>query len=224
MIDETQDVAIIPAIARTLKTLADGTVRLNIDVEPAYRETAMHLFGEPGTGIAVARLSLEATQSQLRQDTLAPYRQAAKSLRLSAFFRSPEIWRLIGTDTQFLAWLRLQKCAYCQVAPSPEKPTQAAHVRRVAEGAGVAIKPEYCAIPLCHTHHALQHAQGESALGGKEWFDKKRIEFVTQWAWESLKKQLGYTSWSEVPPAELNAWSTANHVHTYLPMEYRNEI
>jgi len=221
--DETQEVAIIPAIAKTLKTLHDGTVRLNIDVEPAYREVAMHLFGEPGTGIAVARLSLEATQQQLREETIAPYRQAAKALKLSAFFRSPEVWRLIGTDAQFLAWVRLQKCAYCQVPSSPEKPVEAAHVRRVAEGAGVALKPDYCAIPLCHTHHALQHAQGESALGGKEWFDKKRIEFVSQWAWESLKQQLGYASWAEVPPVTLRMWAVTRSVHTYLPREYGDE-
>jgi hypothetical protein len=221
--DERQEVAIIPAIARTLKTLSDGTVRLNIDVEPSYRETAMRLFGEPGTGIAVARLSLDATQRQLRQETIAPYRQAAKSLRLSSFFRMPEVWRLIGTDAEFLAWVRLQKCAYCHAAPNEHKPTEAAHVRRVAEGAGVAIKPEYCAIPLCHNHHALQHAQGESALGGKEWFDKKRIEILTQWAWESLRQQLGYESWAEIPPVTLRMWAVVRSVHTYLPSEYRDE-
>ena len=38
---------------------------------------------------------------------------------------------------------------------------------------------------------ALQHQQGESALGGKECFDKRRIENVSRWLWEALKAQLG---------------------------------
>lgn len=221
--NEEQELAVVPAVARTLKTLVDGTVRINIDVEPNYRDTAMYLFGEPGVTIAVARLTQEASQQTLQQQNASPYSLQAKALRLSSFFRAPEVWRAIGNDAQFLAWLRDQKCAYCQAPSTDEKRTQAAHVRRVSEGAGVAIKPEYCAIPLCHDHHSLQHAKGESALGGKEWFDKKRIDYVTRWAWEALKQQLGFESWTQVPPEDLNAWANVHGVAAYLPAEYRHE-
>lgn len=220
---EDNEIAVVPAVARTLKTLVDGTVRINLDVEPIYRDTAMFLFGEPGVTVAVARLTPEAAHQTLQEQNMALYSNEAKALRLSSFFRSPEIWRAIGTDAEFLAWLRQQKCAYCHAEPNEHKPTEAAHVRRVAEGAGVAIKPDYCAIPLCHTHHSLQHAQGESALGGKEWFDKKRVEYVTRWAWELLKQQLGYSSWKQVPPDTLYAWAELKGVLTYLPPEYRRE-
>lgn len=217
---EEAEPAAIPAIAKTLKTLVDGTVRLNIDVEPHYREVAMRLFGEPGVGIAVARLTVEASKQSLQIPTTASYSQNAKAPRLSSFFRAPEVWRAIGTDAQFLAWLRLQKCAYCSAQPNEHHPTEAAHIRRVAEGAGVAIKPQYCAIPLCHNHHALQHAKGEGALGGRDWFDKKRIEVVTQWAWEILKQQLGFESWTQVPPEILYRWATTHSVQNYLPQDY----
>lgn len=220
---DDENPAALPAVARTLKTLVDGTVRLAIDVEPVYRETVMRLLGEPGTPIVVARLTQEACQQQLQQENTALYRQEAKALRLSAFFRTPTVWRAIGADSQFLAWLRTQSCAYCQAIPSEQRPTEAAHVRRVAEGAGIAIKPDYCAIPLCHEHHGLQHTQGESALGGKEWFDKKCIDYVTRWAWETLKQQFGFVSWAYIPPAVLREWAISQNVQANLPSEYRHE-
>jgi len=213
---DSEQLAAIPAVARTLKTLIDGTVRVNIDVEPAYREAAMRLLGEPGVGIAVARLTLDATQQQLQQQTSAPYSQQAKALRLSAFFRTPVVWRAVGSDSDYLAWLRLQKCAYCHAEPA-----EAAHVRRVANGAGTGIKPPYSAIPLCREHHALQHTKGESALGGSAWFDKMRIDYVVKWGWETLKHTLGYDSWAEVSPEELKRWAGHHQVAHYLPGEYR---
>jgi hypothetical protein len=181
----------------------------------------MHLFGEPGVTIAVARLTSEASQQHFQQQNTSLYSQEAKVLRLSSFFRSLDVWRAIGSDLQFLAWVRQQKCAYCHTENNPNNPVVAAHVRRVSEGAGIGIKPEYCAIPLCNEHHRLQHAQGESSLGGKEWMDKKRIEHVTCWAWETLKQQLGYESWTQVPPDELKAWAISHNLVGYLPMEYR---
>lgn len=220
---EEQELVVVPAIARTLKTLVDGTVRIAIDVEPSYRDTAMHLFGEPGITIAVARLTIEASQRSLQQQNTAPYRHEAKVLRLSSFFRSPAVWCAVGTDAQYLAWLREQKCAYCQLVPTFDKRTEAAHVRRAAEGAGIAIKPEYCAIPLCHDHHALQHAKGESALGSREWFDKKRIDYVIRWAWGALKQQLGYESWTQVPTSILYDWVMSNQVAALLSVEYQRQ-
>ena len=223
----TEKNAAIPAVSRTLTTLVDGTVRLKIDFEPRYRESVMRQLGEPGTPIAVVQLDLESAQAQMQQEFIAgekiktPYGEQAKALRLSAFFRNPNIWQAIDSDPAFLSWLRQQPCAYCQSPPNEHHPTEAAHVRRVANGAGVAVKPEYSAIPLCHQHHALQHQQGESALGGKEWFDKKRIDYVSRWAWEALKNQLGFGSWSEVPPNVLNQWATQHNLQHHLPAEYR---
>lgn len=80
---------------------------------------------------------------------------------------SPEVKRL---DKLFQAWLRKQKCAWCKSPP----PSDSAHVRRAAN-AGIAIKPYMSGVPLCRTCHRLQHDGGESALGGKEWFDAQAL-------------------------------------------------
>lgn len=146
----------------------------------------------------------------------AKYGQQAKILRQSSFFRTPEVWAAVGSDEDFLAWVRTQSCAYCNATG----PSEAAHVRRISSGAGTGIKPTYAAIPLCHKHHAAQHHAGESALGGKDWFDKKRIEYVQQWCWEVLKAQFGYYSWKFIPPHELHEWAIDNGVEEYVPDFY----
>jgi hypothetical protein len=80
---------------------------------------------------------------------------------------SPEVKRL---DKLFLAWLRKRNCIIC-MSPPPNDP---AHVRRASNG-GIGAKPVLSAIPLCRACHQLQHKQGESALGGKEWFDAQAL-------------------------------------------------
>ena len=185
----------ISATARTLQTLSDGTVRLKVDIEPQDRAAAMELFGEPGAPIALARLTQEAAQKSLQSSW-------QKELRLSSFFFKPETWEACGTDSDFLQWIRTQPCKVCK-----NKPVEAAHVRRVANGAGMGIKPPYSAVPLCPEHHRLQHQKGESAIGGRELMDKWRIECLAQWCWEYIKEELGYDSWRDMPIIEFQQWA-----------------
>ena len=148
------------------------------------------------------------------------YGEQAKILRLSDFFRRPEVWRAVGTDDEFLVWVRSQVCTARRLGHC-NGDIVAAHVRRVAEGAGTGIKPEYSAIALCSHHHDLQHQKGESALGNKAWFDKHRIEHLQQWCWDTLKTQLGFEHWNEVPPDTMRQWALATGVERFLPEAYR---
>lgn len=101
-------------------------------------------------------------------------------------------------------------------------------------------KANYARVPMCHEHHIEhQHQHGEvNAYGSfmarhstnrnritvedaKEWFDKKRIEYVQAWGWETTKAAFGYESWKDVPPQELRDWATGFGIEQYLPSEYR---
>jgi len=215
--------AVFSGATGTLRTLVDGTVRLVIDFEPRDAGPVMTALGQPGTPVAVARLTQQAaTEAVLKvqagQDR-AQYGEEAKSLRLSGFFRAPEVWRHVGTDAEFLAWLKTQKC--CVKHPGHEGDIVPAHVRRVKHGAGTGIKPEYSAVPMCARHHQLQHDNAECAVGGKEFLDRERVKHLEQWAWETLKGHLGYAHWNEVPPATVREWAEAHDVVKYLPREIR---
>lgn len=46
----------IPACSVSLKTMADGTLRMSFDIEPAHAKDAFALFSAPGTPVAIAAL------------------------------------------------------------------------------------------------------------------------------------------------------------------------
>ena len=48
----------IPAASVSLKTLADGTLRVSFDIEPAQAQDAFRLFAAPGTPVAIAALQV----------------------------------------------------------------------------------------------------------------------------------------------------------------------
>ena len=213
----------IAATRRSYRELVDGTLRVQIDVEPNDKAGFLQMFPEPGAPMGLAALKpVDAvwTPSQPLEAAPVPsFGEYAKALRLNGFCRAPEVWRAVGTDAEFLGWLRGHPCHV--IGSSCNGDVVAAHVRRIANGAGTAIKPEYSAIPLCDHHHKLQHAHGESAVMLKEEWDKARIEYVEDWCWDTLKAVLGKSTMAAVSPQELLGWAQKHSVDRYLPACYR---
>lgn len=89
-----------------------------------------------------------------------------------------------GTDEEYLEWLRTMPSAtlgeYGEYV-NGEGRNEAAHVRRVADGAGIAEKPPYSAIPLTAEEHNLQHQKGESVIAPKEWWEKQACIYLASW-------------------------------------------
>jgi hypothetical protein len=205
-------------------TYSDGTIKVTLTFEPSDRMAVMELMGEPGASVAVARISPGAAKADTIKKAASPYGQEAKALRLSGFFRSPEVWVAVGTDDDYRAWLRLHDCISCG-APAP---SEAAHVRSVADGAGTGIKPTYSAVPLCQKCHQIQHTGGIVAMTGakdvttaREQLQQERIRFVEEWAWEVSKHNFEDDSYSRIPPEEVLAWAEKHGIERYLPQEYR---
>ncbi len=203
---------------RTRASTNEGLVTLAVPLEnSAVLSTFLERIGQQ---VAAAFVPVDsAIALPVPRETKRPgeYGEYAAKLKTSGFCLSPAVWGGVGTDGQYLEWLRRQCCAVCFAEP----PSEAAHVRRIASGAGTGIKPAYAAISLCHAHHAEQHQLGESVLGGKDKADFLRLKCVEEWAWATLKATLGYDSMAQVPPAELLAWARAHGVRHLLPAVYR---
>ena len=143
------------------KTMADGTLRLSIDLSPADAIGAFSRFGTPGSAVAIARLLDKVAVEQERpknDQPVALYGQFAKDLKLSSFFRNPKVWPFVGTDVAYLKYVRQQASAKSGIkhhdSETGKEGCVAAHVRRVKHGSGTGIKPPYSAIPLTyHEHH-----------------------------------------------------------------------
>jgi hypothetical protein len=215
----------VVASATIARVLKDGTIRLQCDVPPQYRDVVASWL-EPDLPVAIARLAKGAAATEMQQSVTSDkgaYGAQARELKLSGFFRSPDVWGVVGSDADYQIWCRNQACARCQTMGNESNPIIYAHVRRIADGAGTAIKPKYSGIPLHDSEHKEQHQRGEAAFGGKEWFDKERIDHVQAWAWETVKRQLGAESFRDVAPRRLLEWAIARGVERYLPACYQSE-
>lgn len=223
--DETK--AILGASSKC-STLVDGTLRVQIDVAPAHAQTAFALFGSPGSPVALARLKNDAALTHDRKEaakevkpTKGPHGDTARMLVASGFFRCPEVWEAVGTDDEYLAWVKLQPSAldgnYSEYHDSGDKYCVPAHVRRVEYGSGTGIKPPYSAIPLTHNQHTLAHKDGDSAVGSETWWKMMRIKYVEQWAREALKATLGESSWTDISSEVIVEWASHHGLARYLP-------
>jgi len=210
MSNENEQSALI-VTRRPAKELVDGTLRVQIDVEPNDRRLFLDLFPDVGDPMAVAKLSDEVVRAHQQKTAFADppkkkskgdHGQFAKWLVQVGFFRRVEVWKMAGRDSDYLEWLKSQKC--CVVAGKKhEGDIVPAHVRRIASGAGTGIKPEYSAVPMCDFHHKLQHSKGESGIGGKEFIDRQRVKHLERWSRERIRERMGFASWSEISPAAL---------------------
>lgn len=210
---------------RPYRELSDGTLRAQIDVEPNDKAAFLAMFPDSGDQMAVARIDPDVLKESLQEqmaESVPSYGEQARALKLSGFFRRPDVWKLIASDEHFLGWVKGHgKCVALSDLPC-HGDIVAAHVRRVANGSGTGVKPQYSAVPLCARHHDVQHLQGESAVGGREHFDKQRIKTLEAWAWYALKHSLGFDSWSLIEPKILRDWAELREVDRYLPKEYKD--
>ena len=64
--------------------------------------------------------------------------------------------------------------------------------------------------------------RGDSAIGPRDWWDKMRVKYVSQWAYETLKARMNYDSYTDMPPHRLLAWARQRDLDSLLPMAYND--
>lgn len=92
----------IPAASVSLKTMADGTLRMTFDIEPAQAKDAFSLFAAPGTPVAIAALkSGYAAKSDMGNPITEkePVGPLCKWLVLRC--KEPEFWAWINSMLNF---------------------------------------------------------------------------------------------------------------------------
>ena len=102
----------------------------------------------------------------------------------------------MNTDKDFQAWVRRQPSCVSGCFSEwqdGEGRCEFAHVRRVARGSGVGIKPPFSGVPLTHKEHAMQHRRGEAyvlAANGivtddaAAWFARMANQYLEAWLCE----------------------------------------
>jgi hypothetical protein len=200
---------------------SDGTVALTIKIDPADSQAFLAASPDQGGTLFVAP-GVRDLGPMEPLNLVANYGKVAMTLAESDFFGHPGTWDATGSDDDFLDWIRIQKCWLRQLPGHIcAGDVVAAHVRRVARGSGVSIKPKFSALPLCDRAHSDQHQHGESVIGGRERVDRASSLFVRRWCSLTILAALNYENWFHVPPEKLRTWASDRSVFHLLPTEYR---
>ena len=85
----------IAAVSRNVKTLADGTLRLTIDIEPNNAQEAFKYFGMPDVPMAIARLTQEAAIEHAQTETINELKGGFLSQWLAIRCSEPEFWAFV---------------------------------------------------------------------------------------------------------------------------------
>lgn len=93
----------IPCASVSMKTMADGTLRISFDIEPNHAQDAFRLFASPGTPAAIAALqvgyaSAANIQNYPEKDIPEKPKGGALSKLAGVWCNDPEFWAWLETD------------------------------------------------------------------------------------------------------------------------------
>ncbi len=225
---DPEDPAAFLGSTSSSKTMADGSLRITIDLQPTDAIGAFTAFGSPGSPVAVARIQNQAAVEAGRPKAVkGPFGEYARALVLSGFFKAPPVWENLGggDDEDYLEWLKTQKSAKSEKYgwyDNGQGFCVPAHYRRVNRGSGTGIKPQFSAIPLTNEEHQLQHQKGHDAIGTDGWWEAQCLKYAERWAYETLKKRLNYDSYTEIAPHRIVAWCRQRELENLLPRIFRD--
>jgi hypothetical protein len=118
----------IEAVSRNVKTMADGTLRLTVDISPVHAQDAFSMFGMPDVPLALARLNIQASQAMAQQETIAKeHKEPLTGLALLAvqWCQEPNFWKwanelngmeLIRSESQAKTFI----CEVCSIESRKE--------------------------------------------------------------------------------------------------------
>ena len=247
----TDAITAISGTRRQARELVDGTIEVKIHIDPRFKAQFHALFPEIDMPVALAPLQpdFESGHATPKKEKVVkeekPYGKQASLLYKAGFFINPKVLAVIGSDKQYLEWVRQQPCAITgefdynkdEATGEAREQCEAAHYRSISGGAGVGIKPEFSAIPLLRQWHMAQTADGHAVFSGqlrsgsegidKEtagriWMEKKSHEYLAKWASHKLAQDyFVQPSMGYVNPRDLRKWASGHGIEHWLPPAYR---
>ena len=88
----------IPCASVSMRTMADGTLRLSIDIEPSHAQDAFKLFASPGTPAAIAALAVGYAAKPSNPVELDKPKGGALAVLAGRWCQDPEFWVWLETD------------------------------------------------------------------------------------------------------------------------------
>lgn len=89
----------VMASTTTVRTMADGSLRISLDIEPRHARDAFNLFGAPGTPVALARITAEAATAEARKEFEPERPKGGQLCRLAAMWSQEDEFHAFLTAT-----------------------------------------------------------------------------------------------------------------------------
>lgn len=217
----------VQATVSKFMSLADGTLRLQVDVHQTDSKVALELLCEVGQTVAVAAL---ADSDAGEVEEVAAYQEnecdnsagkLMQALYRGGWFHAPKVLAALGKDAGYLQWVRQQeRCQQCNNPGTEEAPIQAAHYRKVGSGAGTGVKPPFSAVSLCSTCHATQHAKGYSALAPVGVWEAWVASTKAGWGHQRMRDIFETESMTAVPAQYVVEWALEHELNALIPQEF----
>ena len=208
-------------IRRTARELVDGTIRVQIDIDPKNRKTFNELLGEIDMPVALAPLAPEAVQTQEfaaneRKSEMPRERTLAQQLHIDGYFRNPKLWRALHdygvyTVHDHKQWVSSQDCIV-RGAISPCRGDVVLHhcTSAAIQAAGAQLQPDapnkvphWYGVPLCHEHHRNWLHQGIAKREDKDRLLTEAVAIMSHQAKHAMKTHMGLDSLANITQDEL---------------------
>ena len=219
----------IAGTRRTARELVDGTIRVQIDIEPKDRKRFYELLGEVDMHVALAPLDLRNTATRLdgvtdphvsSQPPSRPETLAAQ-LHRTGYFRNPKLWRAlherrIYTLQQHKQWVQQQGCimhgklsTHCQgdVCLHHCRSSNVPSAGRHLQPENPMKVPHWYGVPLCHEHHRgwVHGSDSKSATrADHEKLQLKAVELMAGQAKAMVKQYIGIETLADITDGMLH--------------------
>ena len=180
------DAVAIAGVRRTARELVDGTIRVQVDIEPRFRAQFFKLFPEVDMHIALAPFSNATTtpsgipaagapDGERAQAPQAAGNQLARHMHVAGYFRNPKLWRALHDHGAYTAQEHkhyIESLPCCGGGYSPHRCDGQVCLHHCASAAlpaaGPKLQPEnpnkvphWYGVPVCHEFHRnFVHAAG----------------------------------------------------------------
>lgn len=219
----SNEVMAISASRGAYRETADGSLEVKLIIDPRFIADFHRIFKIKDMPCALAPLVAGFERNYPDPGPEPKQKQTGNwvaALYKAGWFNNPHVLAVLGTDDAYRAWVQKQPSAFSggfSEYVDGEGRCIAAHVRRAGES-GTGYKAPYACVPITNDEHQRQHKEGESALGGKEWFDKMRAKYVAEWGHGRLREKFEVDSLTEITQEAFVDWADAVGLLKTLPL------
>lgn len=150
------------------------------------------------------------------QKKIKEYGDAMNALKLSGFFKQPNVWKAIGTEEEYIDYIKNEKCLF--------------HNHQCYDIQAFKMNNEdvrhYAYVPLCIKHAEQAKNDINSIPGGIKCLNMRHSILIYEWAMKKLTDILGYDEPNlyVLNPSKVLFWAIENKLNVYIPTSFKNAV